>query len=163
MDGLHVAVLGTGMMGPGIAAGMARAGHTVVLYGRSPESLERGLANAEAVLSFLVEGGVIPPDEAEQAGARLRGTTSLEEAAGPAAVVCESIVEDVEVKRRSFEELERYVGDETILASNTSGLPITQIAANLRRPERALTAHFWNPPHLMPLVELVKGERTADR
>ena len=162
MSELNVAVLGTGMMGPGIAAGMARAGHRVALYGRTNESLDRGFSTLDNMLGILVEGEVIGRDEAEQARARITGTTSLEEAAAPAAVVCESIVEDVEIKRRTFEELEKYVGDEAILSTNTSGLPITQIAANLRRPERALTAHFWNPPHLMPLVEIVKGEQTAD-
>ena len=162
MSELNVAVLGTGMMGPGIAVGMARAGHTVALYGRTNESLDRGFTGIDGMLGILVDGGVIARQDADTARSRITGTTSLEEAAAPAAVVCESIVEDAEVKRRTFEELERYVGDETILSTNTSGLPITPIAANLRRPERALTAHFWNPPHLMPLVEIVKGERTAD-
>jgi 3-hydroxybutyryl-CoA dehydrogenase len=162
MGELDVAVLGTGMMGPGIAVGMARAGHTVALYGRTPASLERGFATADSMLGILAEGEVISRPEADQARSRIRGTTDLRDAAAPAAVVCESIVEDLDVKRRTFAELEGYVGVDTILATNTSGLPITEIAASLRRPERALTAHFWNPPHLMPLVEIVKGERTAD-
>jgi 3-hydroxybutyryl-CoA dehydrogenase len=162
MSQVNVAVLGTGMMGPGIAVGMARAGHPVALYGRTSESLERGFTTVDSMLGILVEGQVIARQEAAQARSRISGTTSLEEATAPAAVVCESIVEDLDVKRGTFEALERYVGDETILSTNTSGLPITQVARDLRRPERALTAHFWNPPHLMPLVEIVKGERTAD-
>ena len=160
--GLNVAVLGTGMMGPGIAAGMARAGHNVALYARSDASLDRGFTTVDAMLAILTEGGVIAKQEAADARGRIRGTTSLQDAAATAEVVCESVVEDADVKRAIFDELEGYVGDETILSTNTSGLPITGIAANLRRPERALTAHFWNPPHLMPLVEIVKGERTDD-
>jgi 3-hydroxybutyryl-CoA dehydrogenase len=160
---VNVAVLGTGMMGPGIAVGRAQAGHTVALYGRSPASLERGFTNVNDMLGLLTEGDVISVQEAEQARSCIRGTTDLRDAAVPADVVCESIVEDLEVKQRIFEELELLVGEDTVLATNTSGLPITRIAANLRLPERALTVHFWNPPHLMPLVELVKGERTTDR
>jgi 3-hydroxybutyryl-CoA dehydrogenase len=150
------------MMGPGIAVGMAQAGHTVALYGRSAASLERGFATVDNMLGLLTEGDIMSARGAEQVRSRIHGTTDLRDAAARAAVVCESIVEDLEVKRRIFAELELHVGDDTVLATNTSGLPITQIAANLRRPERALTAHFWNPPHLMPLVELVKGERTTD-
>jgi 3-hydroxybutyryl-CoA dehydrogenase len=140
---------------------MAQAGHSVALYGRSPASLERGLATANDILGLLVEGGVISPHQADQTRARIRSTSSLGEAVASADAVFESIVEDLRAKQEIFVAVEPHVGDDTILASNTSGLPITGIAANLRRPERALTAHFWNPPHLMPLVEVVKGEQTS--
>jgi 3-hydroxybutyryl-CoA dehydrogenase len=162
MPTLHIAVLGTGMMGPGIAAGMARAGHGVALYGRTPASLERGFATADAMLGVLSESGVISVRQAEQARSRILGTTDLLDAVASADVIFESIVEDLEIKRQIFEELEWCVAPDTIIATNTSGLPITQIAQNMRHPDRALTAHFWNPPHLMPLVEIVKGERTGD-
>src|SRR5215213_7870105 len=118
MSELNVAVLGTGMMGPGIAVGMARAGHQVALYGRTNESLDRGFTTVDGMLRILVEGEVIAQQQADQARVRITGTTSLEHAATPATVVCESIVEDLEVKRRVFEELEGYVGDQTILSTN---------------------------------------------
>ena len=121
-------------MGPGIAVGMAQAGHTVALYGRSAASLERGFATMNDILGLLTEGDVISPREAEQVRSRIRGTTDLHDAVALAAVVCESIVEDLEIKRRIFEELEQQVGEDTVLATNTSSLPITRIAANLRRP-----------------------------
>src|SRR5688572_10753678 len=105
MGELDVAVLGTGMMGPGIAVGMARAGHTVALYGRTPASLDRGFATVDSMLGILAEGEVISRPEADQARSRIRGTTDLRDAAAPAAVVCESIVEDLDVKRRTFAEL----------------------------------------------------------
>jgi 3-hydroxybutyryl-CoA dehydrogenase len=159
---VNIAVLGTGMMGPGIAVGMAQAGHAVAMYGRSQASVERGLAAVGAIVGLLASADVIPRVEAEQVRARVRGTTDLRDAVSAADVVVESIVENLETKQQVFEEVERYVGDDTILTSNTSGLPISRIAARLHRPERAVTTHFWNPPHLMPLVDLVKGERTED-
>ena len=162
MAPLQITVLGTGMMGPGIAAGLARAGHSVALYGRTRASVDRGLTAAEAVLGALTESGVVSPRQAEEARALIRGTADLQDAAAFAEVVFESIVEDLDVKRQLFEELEWCVGPETLIATNTSGLPITQIARDLRHPARAMTAHFWNPPHLMPLVEIVKGERTGE-
>jgi 3-hydroxyacyl-CoA dehydrogenase len=79
----------------------------------------------------------------------------------PAVFVFESVLEDLELKQHVFADLERYVSTDTILASNTSGLPISRIADNLQHPERVATAHFWNPPHLMPLVEIVKGQQTS--
>ncbi len=160
---MSVAVLGSGMMEPGIAIGMAHAGHSVALYGRSRGSLDRAFSSIDDILRLFTDGEVVSASEAEQAQARIRGTTDLRDAAASAGLVFESIVEDLRTKQEIFEAVEPHVRDDTILASNTSGLPITRIAANLRRPERALTAHFWNPPHLMPLVELVKGERTTDQ
>jgi 3-hydroxybutyryl-CoA dehydrogenase len=77
-------------------------------------------------------------------------------------MVFESVVEDLELKQQLFAQVEQLVGPDTILASNTSGLPITRIAERMQRPERAATTHFWNPPHLMPLVEIIKGERTSE-
>ena len=99
--------------------------------------------------------------EAEQAD-RGSGTTDLGDAVAQAGVVCESIVEDLEVKRRNFEELELHVGDDTVLATNTSGLPITRIAANLRRPERAADSPFLEPAAPDAAGRAGQGERTSD-
>ena len=157
-----VAVLGTGMMGPGIATSLALAGHPTSLWGRSPESAARGQAGLDRCLEALASGGLITSRQAAAARRRLRVTDDLATAVSGADLVFESVAEDLGAKRRLFGELEDLVSPSAVLASNTSGLPISRIADGLEHPERAATAHFWNPPHLMPLVEVVKGERTSE-
>ena len=154
----RIAVIGTGMMGPGIAAILALAGHQVTLFGRSDASLQRGLAAANGAMETLCREGLATRERATKLG----GTTQLSEAVTGATFVFESIVEDLAAKQQLFQEIESLATHDAILASNTSGLPITRIAESLQHPERAATTHFWNPPHLMPLVEIVKGERTTD-
>ena len=158
-----VAVLGTGMMGPGIATSLALAGHPTRLWGRSPESAARGQTGLERCLEALASGGLITRRRAETARRRLTVTSNLATAVTGADLVFESVAEDLAAKQRLFGELEALISPDTVLASNTSGLPISRIADGLAHPERAATAHFWNPPHLMPLVEVVKGERTSEQ
>jgi 3-hydroxybutyryl-CoA dehydrogenase len=150
------------MMGPGIAVCLALAGHQVCVFGRSPRSLERGLAAARVGMDLLRREGLVAAAQAAGAVERLRGTTDLAPAVADAEFVFESIVEDLNEKQRLFGELEQVASPSAIFASNTSGLPISRIAAVLHHPSRAATTHFWNPPHLMPLVEIVKGEQTSD-
>ena len=156
-----VAVVGTGMMGPGIALTLARGGCRVALYGRTEASKERGLARVDGALAFLVEHGVLEAREAPALRTQIRGTTDLKEAVDGAGLVQESIVEDLETKRMLFRQLEELCAPETLLTSDTSGLRISAIVADLARPERTATLHYWNPPHLVPLVEITQGERTA--
>lgn len=154
-------VIGTGLMGPGIAYSYATAGCDVVMWARTQESVDRGLRSLESGLETLVNGRCIDQQQAQERRARVRGTTDFEEAARPAQIVTESIVEDARVKQDLFARLEGVCSPETIMTSNTSGIPATLLAAELAHPERFAVTHFWNPPHLMPLVEIVKGERTA--
>jgi len=158
----NVVVIGTGMMGPGIAQIFAVAGKKVTLVGRSPASLDRGRATLESNLRAMEGATLIAPDEAARTLGAVHGTTDLASAVKEADLVVESIVEDLTAKRSLFAQLDSLCPTDAIIASNTSGLPITHIAAEMARPERAATTHFWNPPHLMPLVEIVKGERTSD-
>lgn len=155
-------VIGTGMMGPGIAVLLALGGYRATIVSRHAESAARGLAAAQAQLEVLRENELVSADTAARAAARLGSETELAAATAGASVVVESVPEEIELKQALFAELDALAPAETILASNTSGLSITAIAARCRRPERVLTAHFWNPPHLMPLVEIVRGERTSD-
>jgi 3-hydroxybutyryl-CoA dehydrogenase len=157
-----IAVLGTGMMGPGIAVVLALAGHRATLWGRSEASLRRGLDRVGQCLDLLKSGRLVASRAAQAARRRIGATSDLGQAVHDASFVFESVAEDLGLKQQLFQQLEGLVADEAVLASNTSGLPITQIAEPLRHPERAATAHFWNPPHLMPLVEVVKGERTSE-
>jgi 3-hydroxybutyryl-CoA dehydrogenase len=155
-------VIGTGLMGPGIAFNLAAAGCQVSLYARTEQSVEKGLRAVAAGVNTLVEGGCLRAELGAERLARIAGTTDLAAAAAQADIVTESIVEDLAVKQELFTRLEGLCPAQTILTSNTSGLPATSIAEPLRRPERFAVTHYWNPPHLMPLVEVVKGARTAE-
>lgn len=160
-DGIaRVAVFGTGQMGPGTAVVSALAGCTVTLVGRSPEAVARGQAAVDAQLSFLTDNDVISKPDAQAARARLTVTADMH-AAAPADLVVESIIENLAIKQTFVCDLEDIFSPKTIISSNTSALPITQIAALMRRPERCVTTHFWNPPHLMPLVDVIQGEKTS--
>ncbi len=155
-----VMVIGTGLMGPGITITYASTGLPVTMYARTQASVDRGLAAVKRGVQLLAENDCMTGSEAELILALVDGTTDFEMAAAPADLVTESIVEDLAVKRELFQRLEGVCRAETVLTSNTSGLPATLIAEPLQRPERFAVTHFWNPPHLMPLVEIVKGERT---
>ena len=157
-----VAVLGTGMMGPGITVILALAGHPATLYGRTPSSVSTGLGAVDRCLDQLLRERLATARAAQAARRRIDGACDLATAVGRAAFVFESVAEDLALKQQLFGQVERLAGPDTILASNTSGLPITRIAERMTCPERAATAHFWNPPQLMPLVEIVKGERTSE-
>jgi 3-hydroxybutyryl-CoA dehydrogenase len=150
------------MMGPGITICLALAGHPASLYGRTAASLDRGTAAVGRGLDLLRTAGLVTARAAQTALRRVESTTDLAAAVGQAAFVFESVAEDLKLKQRVFAEVEELAPADAILASNTSGLPITRIADRMLQPERAATTHFWNPPHLMPLVEVVKGERTSE-
>jgi 3-hydroxybutyryl-CoA dehydrogenase len=149
------------MMGPGIGITLALAGHPVTLFGRSADSVTRGLEAVDRGLAQLRDERLITARSAHAARRRIQGSNDLAQAVAAAAFVFESIVEDLDLKQQLFGQLDQLAPDAAIFASNTSGLPITRIADRMAHPERAATAHFWNPAHLMPLVELVRGERTS--
>jgi 3-hydroxybutyryl-CoA dehydrogenase len=157
----HAAVIGTGMMGPGIALTLALAGVPATIVSRSAEGAAQGLEKARAQARFLAARGLAEAEAAERAASLLGATAEFAEAVGGADIVVESAPEDLDFKQRLFARMDALARPATVLASNTSGLSITAIANACARPERVLTAHFWNPPHLMPLVEIVMGERTA--
>jgi len=159
MDVRNVAVAGTGQMGPGIAAVFALAGCQAVIVGRKRETAEQGVASARTSIETLRANGLVEARDAAAAAARLSLSTDPEAAARSAQLFVESIPEKLDLKQEFFQRLDRAAPD-TVLCSNTSGISITQIAARCRKPERVMTTHFWNPPHLMPLVEVVMGERT---
>lgn len=161
MDIHQVAVLGTGMMGPGIACVTAMGGATTTIVGRNADGAERGMKSAHRLLETLAHEGLVDPELAEAASTRIRSTSDIASGVKDADIVIESVPEDLELKQQLFFELEQMVRPDTILTTNTSGLSVTQVASRCERPERVITTHFWNPPHLMPLVELVCGERSS--
>jgi len=159
MDVRHVAVAGTGMMGPGIAATFALAGRQVTIVSRTSEGASKGVATAKSLIEVLAKNGLADPAQAKEAAGRLSPSTDPEGAARSAQLFVESIAESLPVKQDYFARLDKAAPD-TILCSNTSGISITEIAAKCVKPERVLTTHFWNPPYIMPLVEVVVGKRT---
>ena len=153
-------IIGTGAMAPGIAAEYARLGPTTIA-GRDKAKVAAALAVAQGALATLAREGLLDQEEADAARAWLSGTTIEDADFAGADVVVESIVEDLPAKRALFARLDEETRPATLLCSNTSSLPITAIAAGLAHPERIIGTHYWNPPHLLPLVEVIPGERTA--
>jgi 3-hydroxybutyryl-CoA dehydrogenase len=155
------AVLGAGTMGHGIAQVCAQAGFEVRLFDVADAPLEKGLAGIRGMLDKAVAKGKADAAEADAAFARLRGTTSLEEACAGCDLVIEAVPEKLALKREVFAAVERAAGPEALLATNTSSLSVGAIAEALERPERFLGLHFFNPVPLMALLEIVTGPRTA--
>lgn len=160
MDVRRVAVAGTGMMGPGIAATFALAGKEVVVVSRTPEGAAKGIATAQGLIATMAENGLAEPANAASAKARFMTSTDPGDAARGVDLFVESIAENLAVKQEYFARLDAAAPD-TVLCSNTSGISITEIAAKCRKPERVLTTHFWNPPYIMPLVEVIMGARSS--
>ncbi|MFE1766326.1 3-hydroxyacyl-CoA dehydrogenase family protein [Streptomyces angustmyceticus] len=156
-----LAVIGAGLMGSGIAQVSAQAGWDVVLRDVTDEALARGKGGIEASYEKFVAKGKLAAADAEQALARITTTTDME-AVADADIVVEAVFERIDVKREIFQTLDKLVKDEAVLASNTSAIPITKIAAATSRPERVVGAHFFSPVPMMQLCELVRGYKTSD-
>jgi len=154
-----VAVIGSGAMGAGIAQVAAVAGHTVRLYDTRPEAVEKAIAGIVKALARLVEKGRMGAAEADLARERIHAMRALDEAKD-AALVVEAVVEDLDVKRALFADLEGIVGPDCVLATNTSSISVTAIGARLKRPGRLVGMHFFNPVPLMALVEVISGVAT---
>ena len=159
--GRAVAVVGAGQMGNGIAHVFAQRGFDVAMLDVSDAALERGRATIERNLERQVKKGTIDAAERDATLGRLRTHTGLEAAAG-AELVVEAATENVALKFKLFEELDRVAGAEAILATNTSSISITEIAARTRRPEQVIGMHFMNPVPVMALVEVIRGLATSD-
>lgn len=148
-------------MGSGIAQVSAQAGWEVVLRDVTEGALARGKGGIEASYEKFVSKGKLAAADAEQALARITTTTDLD-AATDADIVVEAVFERIDVKREIFTNLDKLVKDEAVLASNTSAIPITKIAAATGRPERVVGTHFFSPVPMMQLCELVRGYKTSD-
>jgi 3-hydroxybutyryl-CoA dehydrogenase len=155
-----VAVLGAGTMGHGIAQVAAAAGYGVVLRDVSEELAAKGLRAIEANLSKGVERGKVTAEERERALSNIRATASLEEAAG-AELIVEAVPERLELKRETLASVERLAANDFIFATNTSSLSISEIAEGSARAARVVGMHFFNPVHIMRLVEIVVGRETS--
>jgi 3-hydroxybutyryl-CoA dehydrogenase len=157
-----VAVIGAGLMGSGIAQVAAVAGHEVVLRDVTPEAVARGLEAIEKSLARFVSKQTLSSADAEAAVGRITSATDLE-AIRDADIVVEAVYETVEVKTGVFAELDRVAKDGAVLATNTSAIPITRIAAATGRPEFVVGTHFFSPVPMMKLCEVVRGYRTSQQ
>ncbi len=157
----NVAVLGTGTIGHGIAQLCAQAGYNVNMFGRSDASLERGFNSIKNNLGNLVNEKVIDENGAKKIVGRIKGFKTIKENVQNVDIVIEAIAEDINIKQKVYKEMDEICDKDVILASTTSGLSPTEIALYTKNPERVVVAHFWNPPQLIPLVEIVPGEKTS--
>ena len=157
----RMAIVGAGQMGSGIAQVAAQAGVEVILADASPDLAKKGVEKLGKALAKLVEKGKIPSDEREKVLGRIRPAASLDDCAG-ADLAIEAIVENEAVKRAVFQKLDAMLRPEAILASNTSSISITALAAATGRPDRFIGMHFMNPPPVMQLIEIIRGLQTSD-
>ena len=157
----RMAVVGAGQMGAGIAQVAAQAGIEVVLVDAAPELAKKGAERIAAALSKLVEKGKMSAGDRTALLARIRPAESLEDCAR-AQLLVEAILENEEAKKDLFRKADAILAPEAILASNTSSISITKLAAATRRPERFIGMHFMNPPPVMQLIEIIRGLQTSD-
>ncbi len=153
-----VAVIGSGVMGSGIALCAIQSGYPTLLFDVNPQSLEKGHQHIKKQLSIAIEKGKTTQEQADIALQRLSTTTDKNELI--ASLIIEAVVEKLTVKQELFAHLETINSPHSIFATNTSSIPITQIAATLKHPERLVGVHFFNPAHIMKLVEIIKGAAT---
>ena len=156
-----IMVIGAGQMGSGIAQVCAQAGYSVLLNDLKPEFVERGLAGIKKNLNRQVDKGRMTSEQLDEVVSRLTSSTELQDAKNVDLVI-EAAVENMDIKAKIFAQLDEIAPEHAILASNTSSLPITEIAAATKRPEKVIGMHFMNPVPVMKLVEIIRGLATAD-
>jgi 3-hydroxybutyryl-CoA dehydrogenase len=157
-----VAVIGAGLMGSGIAQVSAQAGHEVLLRDVGDDAVRRGIGGIGKSLARFVAKDTVTEADADAALGRITGTTSLEEAVAGADIVVEAIFENLEIKTALFADIDKLAPADAVLATNTSAIPITRIAAATSRPEAVVGTHFFSPVPMMKLCELVRGYKTSD-
>jgi 5-formyl-3-hydroxy-2-methylpyridine 4-carboxylic acid 5-dehydrogenase len=157
-----VAVVGAGTMGPGMAATFARHGFETTLFDVKPEQLEKAKGTVEFVYTILTNGGFMTAEEADAGRGRITYSGDLRDAVAGADFVVETVPEKKEIKQQVYQQIEEHVADDVVIATNTSGIPITEIAEVTRVPGRVVGMHWSNPPHLIPVIEVIRGEETTD-
>jgi 3-hydroxybutyryl-CoA dehydrogenase len=158
----QVSVIGTGTMGRGIAYLSALAGYDTVIHDVDSGALDAARASIESTLRKGVEKGKVDAAAADDATKRIQLASDLEPAVRTADLIIEAVPEDIDLKQNLFSQADVFCGEETILVSNTSSISISKLAGAVERRDLFAGMHFFNPPHLMKLVEIVRGERTSD-
>ncbi|MFN2356299.1 MAG: 3-hydroxybutyryl-CoA dehydrogenase [Desulfotignum sp.] len=162
MEITKICVLGAGIMGAGIAQISARAGFQVFIRDMEDRFVENGLSTIKSNLDRAVSKGKMDQVEADAVFDRITGTTDLTLAAAEADLVIEAIIEVMDIKKQVFQDLDSICRKDTLLATNTSGLSITEMASVTQRPDKVIGMHFFNPVPVMKLVELIRGFTTSD-
>ena len=160
-DVSSISVIGAGIMGHGIAQVFAMGGYDVCLNDVTPEILSRAMVRIRENLRIFNENGFITPQEADAAFARIRTEPDLAASVKDADIVIEAIKEDIELKRALFNRLDAMCPERTVLTSNSSSLLISDFASGTKRQDRVVLTHWYNPPHIVPAVEVIKGVHTS--
>ena len=158
----QIAVIGTGTMGRGIAYLAAVAGYDTIIHDADAAALDAARASVESSLRKQTEKGKVTADAAAAAMERLQTAADLEPAVRQADLIIEAVPEDLDLKKNIFGQADLFCDEESILASNTSSMSISELAGAVERRDRFVGMHFFNPPHAMKLIEIVRGERTSD-
>jgi len=159
----NISVIGAGLMGHGIAQIFACRNYFVTLLDVRQDLLSKAVENMRSNLTLLAQKGIGDPKEVEPTVRRIKTTLDLREAASGASFIVEAASENLELKQKIFRDLDSLCPPETILATNTSVISITEIAQKAQLQERIVGTHFWNPPYLIPLVEVVRGGQTSEK
>ena len=162
MDIKRVAVLGAGIMGNGIAQVSAVAGYEVFLRDIEDSFIQKGMANIEKSLARLVKAGKLNEGEVPKILGRVKTTTDLKKAVQDADLVVEAAPENLDLKKQIFRDLDSFCPPQAILGSNTSNFSITAIAAVTKRPQKVIGLHYFNPPAMMKLIEVIRGVETSE-
>ena len=158
----RIGIIGAGLMGHGIAQVFASAGYDVNLYDADKATLEAAKGKIEANFKSFIALGLAKPEDVAGCLGRISLCPSLESLCKGPQYIIEAILEDLELKRKVFAEVERHAAPDAILSSNTSAISITEIGAALKNRGRFLGTHFWNPPQVLPCVEVIRGDETAE-
>ena len=158
----NMAVIGAGIMGRGIALSYALKNHRVALYDSDPAALNKAKGLITANLELLVAEGLVPSEKSQQGLDNIHATSCLQTAVGAVDFITEAVPEQLPTKWQVFAEIEALAPSEAIIASNTSTLPLSELSKHLIRPSRMIITHFFNPAHLIPLVEVIKTEHTPE-
>ncbi len=156
-----IGIIGAGTMGHGIALVSAKAGYDVILHDIKDDYVKKGLSSVEKFIDKSVEKGKMTPEDKKNILGRIHGTTHLDDLKD-ADLVIEAILEQVALKKELFQKLDAICKKEALFASNTSTIPITDLASATKRPDRFIGMHFMNPVPLMKLIEVIRGLRTSD-
>ncbi|ANU19943.1 3-hydroxybutyryl-CoA dehydrogenase [Planococcus plakortidis] len=159
----NIAIIGAGTMGHSIALSASWSGHSVKIFGVDNHDLETAKKGFAAKLQLMADNELINEGQAQEIAEHVAFTTSLEEAVKDAEFIIEAVPENMALKHKIYHQLEELAANDIIIASNSSGLMPTALAEGMKHPERFVLTHFWNPAHLVPLVEIVGGEKTDEK
>jgi 3-hydroxybutyryl-CoA dehydrogenase len=162
MEIKKICVLGAGLMGSGIAQVSAEASYEVSMRDIEDRFVQGGLNIIKKNYERAISKGKMTKEQADALSSKVRGTLDMAEAVKGAQVVIEAVIENIDLKKQVYKELDQLCAKETILATNTSGLSITEIASMTKRPEKVIGMHFFNPVPVMKLVEIIKGQSTSE-